>query len=112
MSQDENTTAKSAPIRVWVHCEPTTAAVQKLSHDLKQHGYRMEVENKQFRIPSRPRLPAMLWSLKVENLPYKVVGVISASIDYGTSRISIEYLPEVLNYEQLRKAVMSWGTEH
>jgi hypothetical protein len=85
--------------------------VQKLSHNLKQQGYGMDLEHKKFRIPPRLRLPAMLWAAKVKSLPGHVVAVVSASIGYVTSRISVEYIAGVVSDEQVRRAVMSLGAQ-
>lgn len=102
----------AVPVRAQLHYDPTVVKVGKLLVALKQRGFQVSLERVEFRIPVRPMFYPTVWNARVERLSENLEGVISASIDFATSRIAVDYLPGVVDSKEIRQAVLGWHLSH
>lgn len=100
------------PLRAQLRYDPAVARLDGLVDALTERGCEVVRERAEFRIPHRPAMPQAVWKIKVENLSRKLDGVISASISFEHSRITLDYLPGVISAKEVREAVVNWGTSH
>ncbi|MBI2350706.1 MAG: hypothetical protein HYV00_04380 [Deltaproteobacteria bacterium] len=102
----------TVPLRAQLRYDPAIARLDGLVDALRERGCEVVQERAEFKIPHRPALPRGVWKVKVENLSRKLDGVISASISFEHSRITVDYLPGVISAREVREAVLGWGVPH
>jgi Cu+-exporting ATPase len=102
----------AVPVKAQLHYDPTAVNVGKLLAALKERGFEVPLERVEFRIPARPTLHPTVWKARVERLSENLEGVISASIDFATSRIAVDYLPGFVGSKEIREVVLGWHLLH
>jgi len=100
----------AVPLRAQLRYDPTVANIRKIVDALKEHGYKVALDRVEFRIPFKPTMPPPAWKVKVATLSEKVEGIVSASVDFASSRIVVDYLPNLVSPKEIREAVVNWGT--
>jgi len=100
----------AVPLRAQLRYDPTVAQINKIVDALKERGYEVALERVEFRIPFKPTMPPPAWKVKVATLSEKVEGIVSASVDFASSRIVVDYLPNLVSPKEIREAVVNWGT--
>jgi len=98
------------PLRAQLRYDPTIANIRKIVDALKERGYKVALDRVEFRIPFKPTMPPPAWKVKVATLSEKVEGIVSASVDFASSRIVVNYLPNLVSPKEIREAVVNWGT--
>ena len=102
----------AVPLRAQLRYDPTVANIRKIVDALKEHGYKVALDRVEFRIPFKPTMPPPAWKVKVATLSEKVEGIVSASVDFASSRIVVDYLPNLVSPKEIHGAVVNWGTSH
>ena len=97
------------PLRAQLRYDPSVARIDKIVGALKERGYGVALERAEFRIPHRPVMQPAVWKEKVRSTGEKFNGIISASINFTTSRIVVDYLPGLISAREIREAVLGWG---
>jgi copper chaperone CopZ len=97
------------PLRAQLRYDPGVARIDKIVGALKERGYGVALERAEFRIPHRPVMHPAVWKEKVRSIGEKFNGIISASINFTTSRIVVDYLPGLISASEIREAVLGWG---
>lgn len=100
------------PLRAQLRYDPTVAKINKIVDALKERGYEVALDRLEFRIPFKPIMPPEAWKVKMAMLSEKVAGIVSASVDFASSRIVVDYLPNLISPNEIRGAVVNWGTSH
>lgn len=100
------------PLRAQLRYDPAVAKINKIVDALKERGYEVALDRLEFRIPFKPLMPPPAWKVKVAMLSEKVEGIVSASVDFASSRIVVDYLPNLVGPKEIREAVVNWGTSH
>ena len=100
------------PLRAQLRYDSTVAKINKIVDVLKERGYEVALERVEFRIPFKPVMPPQAWKVKVATLSEKVEGVVSASVNFASSMIVVEYLPNLMSAKDAREAAISWGSPH
>jgi len=100
------------PLRAQLRYDPTVAKINKVVDALKERGYEVALDRVTFRIPFKPLMLPQAWKVKVAMLSEKVEGIVSASVDFASSRIVVDYLPNLVSLKAIREAVVNWGTSH
>jgi len=97
------------PLAAQLLYDPTVVELGKVVKSQKERGYPVSLATVQFRIPLRPAFLPAVWKIKVERLSEALQGVVSASIDFGRSLITVDYLPALLSTTEIREALLDWG---
>ncbi len=100
------------PLRAQLRYDPTVAKINKIVDALKERGYEVALDRVAFRIPFKPLMLPQAWKVKVATLSEKVEGIVSASVDFVSSKIVVDYLPNLVSPKGIREAVVNWGTSH
>ncbi len=99
----------AVPLRAQLRYDPGVAGIDKIVDALKERGYGVALERAEFRIPQRPAMLPAVWKEKMRSISKKVNGIISAWINFTTSRIVVDYLPGLITSREIREAVLGWG---
>lgn len=100
------------PLAAQLLYDPTVVELGKVVESLKERGCKVSVARVQFRIPLRPTFLPAVWKVKVEGLSEELQGIVSASIDFGRSLITVDYLPAVVGTNEIREALLGQGVPH
>lgn len=98
------------PLRAQLRYDSTVANIRKIVDALEERGYEVALERVEFKVPFKPIMPAQAWKVKVAMLSGKVEGIVSASVDFASSKIVVDYLPNLVSPKEIREAVVNWGT--
>ena len=97
------------PLRAQLRYDSGVARIDKIVGALKERGYEVALQRAEFRIPHRPVMLPAIWKEKMRSISKKFNGIISASIDFTTSRIAVDYLPGLITSREVQEAVLGWG---
>jgi copper chaperone CopZ len=98
------------PLRAQLRYDPTVAKINRIVDALKERGYEVALDRVEFRIPFKPLMPPQAWKVKMATLSEKVEGIASASVDFVSSRIVVDYLPNLVSPKEIQEAVVNWGS--
>lgn len=108
----KGTVSFSVPVRAQLRYDPKVVQLGEILNALKARGCAVPSERIEFRIPTRPTIQPAVWKEKIRGLPEKLQGIISASVSFQGSRITVDYLPGLITPTEIREAVIGWGPLH
>ena len=97
------------PTTAQLFYDPTVVELGKVVESLEERGYKVARASVQFRIPPRPAFVPAVWKIRVERLSEALQGVVSASIDFEKSLITVNYLPALVGQREIRAALFDWS---
>lgn len=100
------------PVRAQLHYDPRVVQLGQVVNILRDRGCEILVERIKLGVPARPAMQPAVWREKLKRLSGKLEGIVSASINFGTSRITVDYLPGLISPKEIREGVISWGAPH
>ncbi len=95
------------PITAQLLYDATVVELGKVVESLKERGCKVSLASARFRIPLRPAFLPTVWKVKVETLSAALPGVVSTSIDFGKSLITVDYLPAFVGTNEIRDALFA-----
>lgn len=97
------------PVKAQLHYDPHVVSLSMVLDGLRAKGCEVVTERAVFMIPARPALPPPVWKEKIKGISENVQGIISASVSFQTSRITVDYFPHLISLKEIRETVIGWG---
>lgn len=102
----------AVPVKAQLRYDAHAVNLGMVVDGLRAIGCEVVTENAVFMIPARPALPPPVWTEKIKALTESMQGIVSASVSFQASRITVDYIPTLISLKEIREAVVGWGSHY